>query len=304
MDDHETSRIRCHGCHNYGHFVIDCHDCYKCELCGKYYLNGKPCPAKTTFADARTSPAAVISTLALSEGKTEQYQVYDPLDSHKGGRSFGDEKQNSSRMRPTHSPESDASQNPERPMMQRYPYQVQHQQESRQVLVDGHIMHTVTRTITEVRRFGDDLLKKAAYCCICYIFMSKEILESRHESDSKNSMEAARNRDFTGGQEIDDRPWFQMIKKRKSVTGTANQENILDNVDSNRNNNYNKRIETVAPFEYRVRDDKQSSRSNNEGHYDATSVPKQDMTVYQEVAPTRLQGAFRSGLQLLTELET
>jgi thiamine biosynthesis lipoprotein ApbE len=117
-------------------------------------------------------------------------------------------------------------------------------------------------------------------------------------------MEAARNRAFTGGQEVDDRPWFQMIKRRKSVTGTVNQENMLDNQDSNRNNNYNKRIETAAPFEYRVRDDKQLSRSNDEGHNDAISAPKQDMTVYQDAASTRTQGAFRSGLQLLTELET
>lgn len=117
-------------------------------------------------------------------------------------------------------------------------------------------------------------------------------------------MEAARNRDFTGGQEVDDRPWFQMIKRRKCVTGTVNQENILDNQDSDRNNNYNKRIETAAPFEYRVKDDKHSSRSNNEGHCDAISAPKQDMIAYQDVASTRPQGAFRSGLQLLTELET
>jgi hypothetical protein len=117
-------------------------------------------------------------------------------------------------------------------------------------------------------------------------------------------MEAARNRDFTGGQEVEDRPWFQMIKRRKSVTGTVNQENTSDNQDSNRNNNYSKRIESAAPFEYRVRDDKQSSRSNNEGHYDAINAPKQDMAVYQDAASTRPQGAFRSGLQLLTELET
>lgn len=157
MDDHETSRIRCHGCHNYGHFVIDCRDCYKCELCGKHHLNGKPCPAKTTVADTRTNSTALISTVALSEGKSqplpEQYQVYDPLDSRKGGRSSGDERQNSSRIRPMHSPENNTPQNPERLMTQRYPYQVQHQQESRQVLVGGHIMHTVTRTITEVRRY-------------------------------------------------------------------------------------------------------------------------------------------------------
>lgn len=147
-------------------------------------------------------------------------------------------------------------------------------------------------------------MKKAAYHCICYIFISKEILESRHETDSKDDMEAARNRDYTGGQEVDDRPWFQMIKRRKSVTGIVNQENILDSQDSNRNNNYSKRIEAAAPFEYRVRDEKQSSRSNNEGHYDAIVAPKQDMTVYQDVASTRSKGAFRSGLQLLTELET
>jgi hypothetical protein len=95
-----------------------------------------------------------------------------------------------------------------------------------------------------------------------------------------------------------------MIKRRKSVTGTVNQENILDSQDSNRNNKYNKRIETAAPFEYRVRDDKQSNRSNNEGHYDAMNAPKQDMTVYQDAASTRPQRAFRSGLLLLTELET
>jgi hypothetical protein len=144
-------------------------------------------------------------------------------------------------------------------------------------------------------------MKKDAYCSICNIFIPKEILESRHESDSKDNMEAARSRDFAGDEEVDERPWFQMIKRRKSVTGTVNQENIYDNADSNRNNNYSKRIETAAPFEYRVRDDKQSSRSNNEGHSNALTAPQQDMTLYQDTAS---KGAFRSGLQILNEMET
>jgi hypothetical protein len=97
--------------------------------------------------------------VALTEGKSqplpEQYQVYDPLDSHKGGRSLGDEKQNSSRIRTMYSPENYTPQNPERSMTHRYPYQVQHEQESRQVLPGGHIMHTVTRTITEVRQYAE-----------------------------------------------------------------------------------------------------------------------------------------------------
>ena len=168
MDDSETSRIRCHGCHNYGHFVIDCNDCYRCELCGKHHLNGRLCPAKTTFADSRTSPAAMASTVTPPEGKSqslqEQYQAHNPLHSREAGRSSGDENHISSGInytdpagvRPNYSSKTSLEDMPttlsnqQRSMTQRYPYEVQHA--SRQVLVGGHVMHTVTRTITEVRR--------------------------------------------------------------------------------------------------------------------------------------------------------
>ena len=169
IDDNETSGIRCHGCHNYGHFIIDCNDCYKCELCGKHHLNGRLCPEKTKFINSPTSPAAMVSTLTLPEGKCQplqgqgQYQPYDSLHSRRGGRSYGDENQSSGVIANTdsagvktpHSRENSPKEvsmslpDQERPTMQRYPYQVQH--ESRQVLVGGHVMHTVTRTITEVR---------------------------------------------------------------------------------------------------------------------------------------------------------
>ena len=188
MDDNETSGIRCHGCHNYGHFIIDCDDCYKCELCGKHHLNGRPCPAKTKSINAPTSPAAIVSTLTLPEGKCQplqgqgmgQYQPYDSLHSRRAGRSYGDENQSSGNIATTdsagvktlHSRENSlkevsmslSNRDQERStMQQRYPYQVQ--QESRQVLVGGHVMHTVTRTITEVRW----CVKVSFYCKECHL---------------------------------------------------------------------------------------------------------------------------------------
>ena len=167
MDDNKTSRIRCHGCHNYGHFIIDCSDCYKCEICEKHHLNGRPCPTRIVFADSRTSPAAIVSTVTLHEGECqstqEMHQPHDPLHSQRAGRSFSDENQVSSisniapaGIRSLRSSENSLKEMPtthsnqERSMTQQHPYQVH--QESRQVLVGGHVMHTVTRTITEVRR--------------------------------------------------------------------------------------------------------------------------------------------------------
>ena len=108
-----------------------------------------------------------------------------------------------------------------------------------------------------------------------------------------------------GGQDVDDRPWFQVIKRRKSVVDTLNQENILNSLDSNseRNSNYHERMETATPFEYRVRDDNQRSRSNNDKHSNAITAAKQDITDYEDAVSPKQQGSFRSGLQLLIESE-
>ena len=119
----------------------------------------------------------------------------------------------------------------------------------------------------------------------------------------------ASNRDNMGRQEVDDRPWFQVIKRRKSVIDTVNQENILNTMDSNSNRNSNRsyserRIDTAIPFECRVRDRNQRSRSNKDRHYNAMSGDKQDIAGQEDAASPRPQGAFRSGLQLLIESET
>ena len=117
----------------------------------------------------------MVSTLTLPEGKCQplqgqgQYQPYYSLHSRRAGRSYGDENQSSANtdsagLKTLHSRENSLNEvsislsDQERSTMQRYPYQVQH--ESRQVLVGGHVMHTVTRTITEVRR----CVKTSFYC--------------------------------------------------------------------------------------------------------------------------------------------
>lgn len=106
-------------------------------------------------------------------------------------------------------------------------------------------------------------------------------------------------------QEIDDRPWFQVTKRRKSVIDTVNQENNLNTLESNKDshNDYIERIQSGTPFTCRLGDDDQRSRYNNEGHYNALTAPKRDVHDV-DAAPPRPQGSFRSGLQLLIESET
>ena len=114
-----------------------------------------------------------------------------------------------------------------------------------------------------------------------------------------------RNRDVTRDQEIDDRPWFQVTKRRKSVIDAVNHENNLNTLDSNRDSNddYIERMKSGIPFKYRLGDDDQRSRCNNEGHYNALTVTKRDVPGVDSASP-RPQGSFRSGLQLLIESET
>lgn len=106
-------------------------------------------------------------------------------------------------------------------------------------------------------------------------------------------------------QEIDDRPWFQVTKRRKSVIDTVNQEKNLNTLESNRDSNNDNigRMQSGTPFTYRLGDDDQRSRYNNEGHYNALTATKRDVPDVDAASP-RQQGSFRSGLQLLIESET
>jgi hypothetical protein len=139
------SGIRCHGCHLYGHFVMDCDACYKCSRCGKHHLNGSPCPSNTLVGDAGKSDMWSPSS-SVESGDKDSHRGYPVSPVRHQLARIDDEFLN-----------NEGPQNP----YDRFPYHIpdgasvaapensQITMRSRQI--DGHVTHTVTRTVIEVR---------------------------------------------------------------------------------------------------------------------------------------------------------
>lgn len=138
-----VAEVRCHGCHKYGHFFMDCPNCYKCGLCNKHHLNGSPCSSKALssspssanyderglgapFKEINKSPSSFPTP-----GPTTK--SYEAIQGSYGSFSYPP-------------PATSAVVTPRRPLMSQH--HLQQQQYS--IPGDGHVTHTVTRTITEV----------------------------------------------------------------------------------------------------------------------------------------------------------
>lgn len=138
------SGIRCHGCHRYGHFVIDCKDCYKCNRCGKHHLNGNPCSSNAFIGDAGKSD--LFSPSGSVDGGDRGGRRGNPVaeERHPFASIDGDYKNNEGPANPYscfpyHIPDGVSA---------TAPHNFQTEMHSRQI--DGHVTHTVTHTVIEV----------------------------------------------------------------------------------------------------------------------------------------------------------
>jgi hypothetical protein len=139
------SGIRCHGCHLYGHFVMDCDACYKCNRCGKHHLNGNPCPSNTFVGNAGKSDLRSPSS-SIERGDKDSHREHPvSQERHQLARIEDDFSNNEGPPNPYdrfpyHIPDGD---------LDTAPQSAQITMRSRQI--DGHVTHTVTHTVIEVR---------------------------------------------------------------------------------------------------------------------------------------------------------
>ena len=136
--------IRCHGCHKYGHFVMDCPNCYKCGLCNKHHLNGSPCSSKTTSS---SSSSANYEERGISTPSRETNQSPSSFPTPGPSKKNYEAIQGSYGLSTYPPPAMSAVVTPRRPLMSQHHMQ---QQQQYSVPGEGHVTHTVTRTITEV----------------------------------------------------------------------------------------------------------------------------------------------------------
>jgi hypothetical protein len=134
------SGIRCHGCHLYGHFVMDCDACYKCNRCGKHHLNGNPCPSNTFIGNAGKSNLRSPSN-SIERGDKEIHREHlVSQERHKLARIEDNFSNYEGPPNPYHIPDG---------VLVTPPQSTQITMRSRQI--DGHVTHTVTHTVIEVR---------------------------------------------------------------------------------------------------------------------------------------------------------
>lgn len=131
------SGVRCHGCHRYGHFVMDCDACYKCSRCGKHHLNGNPCPSNTFVGDAGKSVLRSASR-SVERGDKDSHREYPVSQEHHTSARIDDDLNLYDRF-PYHIPDG---------VSITAPHNSQTTLRSRQI--DGHVTHTVTHTVIEV----------------------------------------------------------------------------------------------------------------------------------------------------------
>ena len=119
------------------------------------------------------------------------------------------------------------------------------------------------------------------------------MLESHHDSDSNGD----RLRD---SRDVDDRPWFQLMKRKRSVTETVKRDRDIDNLSYHRYENAD-RSSDINIYEEQ-QDSKQRQHSMQSATMHSLKGPTLSNTNTASSSPKPYSG-FRSGLAILLDVE-
>lgn len=112
------------------------------------------------------------------------------------------------------------------------------------------------------------------------------------EGDRENNVDSR----MGNAGEMDERPWFQMMKRKRFMTEVSNQNNYRRN-ENMFEYDYEHPSQQIQGRSYPAIED-QHNRSGVKGKGQGISIPTQEASMASKGHP-----AFRSGLQLLLDAE-